>query len=210
MAQRSPRDRDPDETRGRILEAAFAEFYRNGFQAGNVAAIVERAGVTKGALYHHFGDKAALGYAVLDEVIREPILDAYLGPLEGAEDDPLAVLQDALRRRPDFFAEMGITFGCPLNNLIQEMSPLDEGFRTRLAAVIETWTDGFHRALATAQERGFVRADVDTRRVASFAVAAIEGAFGTAKNADSVDALRANLETLADFMETLRPGTGGG
>ena len=197
--------RAPDETRERILEAAFEEFYRNGFQAGNVSTIVERAGVTKGALYHHFADKAALGYAVVEEVIREPILEAYLGPLAEAEGDPLAALQEALRTRPDFFAETGIAFGCPLNNLMQEMSPLDEGFRTRVADALERWTDGFEAALAEARTRGYVRADVDTRRVAAFAVAAIEGSFGTAKNADSVDVLRANLETLADFLETLRP-----
>ena len=88
---------------------------------------------------------------------------------------------------------------------MQEMSPLDEGFRTRVAAALETWTEGFDEALRRARDRGFVRADIDTRRVAAFAVAAIEGSFGTAKNADSVALLRANLETLADFLETLRP-----
>ena len=199
------RRRAPDETRDRILGAAFEEFYRNGFQAGNVSTIVERAGVTKGALYHHFSDKAALGYAVVEEVIREPILEAYLGPLAEAEGDPLAALQDALRRRPDAFSETGIGFGCPLNNLMQEMSPLDEGFRTRVAAALETWTEGFDEALRRARDRGFVRADIDTRRVAAFAVAAIAGSFGPAKNAASVALLRANLETLADFLETLRP-----
>ena len=201
------RRRAPDETRGRILGAAFEEFYRRGFQAGKLSTIVERAGVTKGALYHHFADKAALGYAVVDEVIREPILEAYLGPLAESEGDPLAALQQALRRRPDFFAEMGITFGCPLNNLMQEMSPLDEGFRARVADALERWVDGFDVALRRAKTLGFVRDDVDTRRVAAFAVAAVEGSFGTAKNADSVDVLRANLETLADFLEMLRPAS---
>jgi hypothetical protein len=59
-----------------------------------------------------------------------------------------------------------------------------------------------------ARERGFVRDDVDTRRVAAFVVAAIEGSFGTAKNADSVEVLRSNLEVLADFLETLRVAAG--
>ena len=75
-------------TRRRILEAAFQEFYLNGFQAGNVETIVEKAGVTKGALYYHFADKADLGYAVVDEVIREPLLAAYLDPIERSEGDP--------------------------------------------------------------------------------------------------------------------------
>lgn len=201
--------RAPDETRRRILEAAFEEFYLRGFQSGSLEAIVSRAGVTKGALYHHFQDKAALGYAVVEEVVREPLLAAYLAPLEEADGDRLTALQEVLRRRADDFVEGGIALGCPLNNFAQEMSPLDEGFRARVAATLEAWTDAFDDALARARDRGFVRADVDTARVAAFVVAAVEGSFGMAKNATSVDVLRSNLEVLADFLDSLRPATGG-
>lgn len=200
------RTRVPGATRPKILAAAFEEFYEHGFQAGNMETIAGNAGVTKGALYHHFKDKAALGYAVVEEVVREPLLAAYLEPLERDDGgDPLAVLQNALRKRADDFTTVGITFGCPLNNLMQEMSPLDEGFRTRVASTLETWISAFDDALVRAQRRGFVRQDVDTRRVAAFVVAAIEGSFGTAKNADSVHVLRSNLEVLAEFLEMLRP-----
>lgn len=196
--------RRPAATRRKILEAAFEEFYLRGFQAANIDAIGQRAGVTKGAVYHHFHDKAALGHAVVEEVVREPILSAYLGPLEQSEGDPLAALQRALRRRADDFADVGISLGCPLNNFAQEMSPLDEGFRTRIAEMLETWIAGFADAIDRARAEGFVRDDVDARRVAAFVVASVEGAFGMAKNADSVDLLRANLNVLADFLDTLR------
>jgi AcrR family transcriptional regulator len=202
------RTRAPEATRQKILAAAFDEFYRTGFQAGNMDTIARNAGVTKGALYHHFRDKSALGHAVVDEVVREPLLAAYLDPLESDDGDPLAALQHGLRKRADDFTIVGIAYGCPLNNLMQEMSPLDEGFRTRVAATLETWIAAFDDALVRAGERGFVRDDVDTRRVAAFVVAAIEGSFGTAKNADSVEVLRSNLDVLADFLETLRVRAG--
>jgi AcrR family transcriptional regulator len=192
-------------TRRKLLEAAFAEFHRHGFQAASLDAIVERAGVTKGALYHHFPDKSALGHAVVDEVVREPLLEAYLGPLEHSTGDPLAALQHILRRRADDFVSGGIELGCPLNNLAQEMSPLDEEFRARVAATLGAWTDAFAGALGRAQQQGFVRPDVDTRRVAGLIVAAVEGSFGMAKAEQSVDALRSNLDALADLLEWLRP-----
>ena len=200
-----PRTRDPVETRRSILDAAFGEFYARGFQGAGLDAIVSRAGVTTGALYHHFPDKAALGYAVVEEVIRGPILEAYLGPLREA-GDPLAALQDTLRRRADDFIDIGIRYGCPLNNLTQEMVPLDDGFRDRVAATLREWTDGIADALRSARDRGTVRPDVDADRVAAFVVASVEGAFGMAKAADSVDVLRSHLELLADFLDTLRPG----
>jgi len=52
-------------TRRKILESAFHEIHRNGFQAASLNPILERTGVTKGALYHHFPNKQTLGYAVL-------------------------------------------------------------------------------------------------------------------------------------------------
>lgn len=192
-------------TRQKILAAAFEEFHLRGFQAASLDAILARAGATKGALYHHFPDKTALGYAVVEEVVHTPVLEAYIGPLRDESVDPLSALQDVLRRRADDFVAGGIELGCPLNNLAQEMSPLDEGFRTRVAATLDAWTEAFTDALERAQRRGSVRADVDARRVAGLLVAAVEGSFGMAKNATSVDLLRSNLEVLADFLETLRP-----
>jgi TetR/AcrR family transcriptional regulator, transcriptional repressor for nem operon len=60
--------------RQKILDAAFAEFYRNGFQAGRLNHILAVAAVTKGALFHHFPrGKQELGYAVVDEII-EPLM----------------------------------------------------------------------------------------------------------------------------------------
>ena len=62
--------RNPEQTRQALLEAAFEEIYRVGFQAASLDRILDRAGVTKGALYHHFKNKLELGYAVLEEVVR--------------------------------------------------------------------------------------------------------------------------------------------
>jgi AcrR family transcriptional regulator len=204
MKVSTPRTRASDATRQKILIAAFEEFHRRGFQAASLDTILGHAGVTKGALYHHFPDKAALGYAVVEEVVRAPLLNAYIGPLSGDSDDPLTALQDVLRRRADDFVAGGIELGCPLNNLAQEMSPLDEGFRERVAATLDAWTDAFADALERARHKGILRRDVDARRVAAFLVAGIEGSFGTAKNARSVALLRSNLDQLAAYLETLR------
>src|SRR5439155_19976110 len=62
--------RAPENTRGKILQAAFNEFYKNGFQGGSLNRIVDDAGTTKGAVVHHFKGKKDLGYAVVREVIH--------------------------------------------------------------------------------------------------------------------------------------------
>jgi AcrR family transcriptional regulator len=203
------RIRAPKVTRSALLQAAFKVIYRRGFQAASLEDILQEAGVTKGALYHHFADKSALGYAVVNEVVRGLMLQGWVEPLEQQADDPLTVLQETLRTRTDVLSTLDVQRGCPLNNLVQEMSALDEGFRLATEAVLAAWTRGFARALERGQDAGTVGKDVDARQVAVFLVAAIEGSAGLAKSRRSRSLLRSNFEMAATFLDTLRPRRAG-
>jgi AcrR family transcriptional regulator len=56
-------------TRRAVVEAAAAVFAEHGYAAATIAEILERADVTKGALYFHFGSKEALARGVIDAQI---------------------------------------------------------------------------------------------------------------------------------------------
>lgn len=198
-----PRTRDPDATRRRILESAYKEVYRHGYQGTRLDDVLRATGLTKGALYHHFPNKQALGYAVVEDVIRGFIGNMWLKPLEDA-DDPLATIIDTIRHMDTLAGEQIITLGCPLNNLAQEMSPLDEGFRQRIDRVYRDWRSGLARALEQARERGQLRADADCAQVATFIVAALTGCIGIAKNAQSREPLDHCGAGLISYLESLR------
>ncbi len=198
-----PVRREKDNTRDKLLQAAFEEIYRRGFQAASLDVILAKAGVTKGALYHHFPDKAALGYALVQEVVKGLLLERW-GVLEARTGDPVTALQRILRTRAASVRSHEVELGCPLNNLAQEMSPLDERFRQEVKAAFDIWIDAVAADLARGQAEGTVRKDVDARRVAAFVVASIEGSFGLAKGAQSPAMLRSNLEVLSSFLESLR------
>jgi TetR/AcrR family transcriptional repressor of nem operon len=178
--------------------------YRRGFQAASLDTILAKAGVTKGALYHHFPDKASLGYAVVDEVVKGFLLERW-GVLEPPSRDPVTTLQRILRRRAANLTAHEVELGCPLNNLAQEMSPLDQRFRRGVSATFDIWTAAVAKDLARGQAEGTVRKNVDPRKIAAFVVASIEGSFGLAKSAQSAAMLRSNLEVLRWFLESLRP-----
>jgi TetR/AcrR family transcriptional regulator, transcriptional repressor for nem operon len=207
MAKHSarPRKREPDITREKLLAAAFDEIYRRGFQAASLDSILARAGVTKGALYHHFPDKRTLGFAVVDNVVRDLLLERWLGLLEQQPGDPLTAIQGMLKERAVQLTGHEVVLGCPLNNLAQEMSPLDERFRRRVSATYDRWIEGFSKVLRRGQSEGTVRRDVNAREVAAFLVGAIEGSFGLAKSAQSEAILRSNLAVLSRLLDGLRP-----
>jgi TetR/AcrR family transcriptional repressor of nem operon len=198
------RSRESETTRDKLLQAAFEEIYRRGFQAASLDTILAKAGVTKGALYHHFPNKASLGYAVVDEVVKGLLLERW-GVLEPPSGDPITALQRILRGRVANLTSHEVELGCPLNNLAQEMSPLDQRFRRGVNATFDIWTDAVAKDLASGQAQGTVRKDVDARKIAAFVVASIEGSFGLAKGAQSAAMLRSNLEVLSSFLESLRP-----
>lgn len=200
------RTRKPDVTREKLLQAAFEEIHRRGFQAASLETILARAGVTKGALYHHFPDKSSLGQAVVAEVVRDFLLARWsIDQLSAIETDPVTALQRILEQRSTRLSRREVELGCPLNNLAQEMSPLDERFRRQVNRTFESWRAAFGKALARGQAEGTVRADIDPQKTSAFIVAAIEGSFGLAKSAQSPALLRSNLAVLGSFLESLRP-----
>jgi TetR/AcrR family transcriptional repressor of nem operon len=197
-------ERNPDQTRKTLLMAAFQEIHRNGFKRASLDSILENTGLTKGALYHHFPNKQALGYAVVDEVLRRIAYEIWVKPMVGS-DDPISALQAILSAVAAHPQEDLIKHGCPLNNLSQEMSGLDEGFRTRLDTVFSGWRDGIAACLEHGKTKGAVRADVDSPQAGTFIIASLEGCIGMAKNARSVEVLRQCGQGLSQYLETLRP-----
>ncbi len=200
--RRGTAPRDPQRTRERLLQAAFQEIYRSGFRGADLETILGKAGVTKGALYHHFQSKEALGYALVDEVILGLIRDKWFRPLQKSENpiDALIGVVQSTSLLPEH-----IQCGCPLNNLAQEMSPLDEGFRKRLAKIFREWHDGIAAALREGQKRGVVRTDVDPDETAIFLIAANEGCWSLAKNSQDVRVLQSGIRSMIRYLESLRP-----
>ncbi len=121
---------------------------------------------------------------MVDEVIKPFITERWIRPLDGA-DDPIQTIIEHLTDLPDHMTRDAIELGCPLNNLMQEMSPVDEGFRRRLSAVSEAWQACIARALARGQGRGTVREVIVPDKTACFLWAAYEGIAGTATNDQS-------------------------
>jgi AcrR family transcriptional regulator len=198
--------KQPDITRDKILDAAFQEIHKRGFQAASLSNILDRTGLTKGALYHHFPDKDRLGYAVIDEVIRESLETMIFAPLRET-DDPVATLRAVIEHKAERTTGEYVALGCPLNNLMQEMSPLEPEFKRRLTEILRTWQDVVTEALKRGQKRGQVRQDVDCRAAALFIVSAFEGCIGIAKALQSVKEFRLCMAQLVNYVEGLQaPG----
>ena len=199
----SGRKRNPDKTREAILDRAMEVIHAKGFKASSLNDILEGSGFTRGALYHHFPNKKALGLAALDRV-EEMVRQTWLEPLTDS-DDPVSALQQAVLMAGQSLSQDDVILGCPLNNLAQEMSPTDEEFRNRVAAIYYQWRSGIADALARGQERGTVKASVDPEAAATFFVGSLTGGRGLCKVGQSTTPLEHTAGCLLEYIETFRP-----
>ncbi|MCE7998646.1 MAG: TetR/AcrR family transcriptional regulator [Rhodobiaceae bacterium] len=192
-----------ERTRQALLEAAFDEIHHHGYRAASLTDILKAAGCTKGSLYHHFPDKHALGLAAIVDNIDRFMETNWLQPLAEA-DNPIDTLLGILQKHVDGEIFSDVRLGCPLQNLSQEMSGLDEDFRTYLNGVHAGWRTAIADALHIGQTKGQVRDDISPDAAATMIIATHQGTVGLIKTAQSTDVGGLSFEAFYQYLNSLR------
>jgi TetR/AcrR family transcriptional repressor of nem operon len=198
----SVKKRDLERSRKEILDVAIREVFMHGFQGVSVDDIVQKTSMTKGAFYHHFPTKLDLGYALVDDVIKPTVIERWITPLKNFKN-PLEGILSQMEKLIGGCPPELLKFGCPLNNLVQEMAPIDDGFKKRLKSALDLWIDNLDGHLRRAQADGFLKRDVETREVAQFVVMAHEGFFGLIKGLGSSGVFEVLFRSLKIYFQTI-------
>jgi len=206
-----PRPRDwsglprAEKTRMTLMYAAASEIYEKGFQAAALSDILHKAGTTKGALYHHFTDKHALGLLAMEHFIDTDMNEIWLNPFTQT-DDPLSVLINLIGFMQTCGAlDKGMKYGCPLVNLTEEMSTRDEAFRALVAKQNLKWRKAMEAALIRGQAAGNVRKDIDPEGVTVLIMAVRHGVMSQAKTEKDPSIMEKCAMTFFAYLNSLRP-----
>lgn len=191
------------DTRARILEKNFESIHINGFHATRTDKVIAELGITKGAFYHYFPDKLSLGYAIVDEILYPRYVSIW-EPLEHYKGNMLSRLIQGVESLKATCTEENIGYGCPLNNLIQEMSPVDAGFRERLNRIVDQELALLRMAITQGKEKGQIQETVDAKSLAYFMIAGIEGSYTIGKVKQSKTAFEASLDHLIHYLALLK------
>lgn len=188
-------------TRHYILEKAFEMIYVNGYQATSIDKIIETTNVTKGAFFYHFKNKEEMGVAVIKEVIAPRFERALIIPIRDTKEGPAKIYQTI----SDFMlgiSDSQIKNGCPTNNLIQEMAPINEKFRLALKHILEKWKKEIEHALKQASDIGKIGHHAFDE-IATFIVCSYEGTRGIGKIHQDRALYQAYLNQLRTYLNTL-------
>ncbi|ACQ78916.1 transcriptional regulator, TetR family [Beutenbergia cavernae DSM 12333] len=97
----------PGSTRGRLVEASLRAFERDGYRNASVSGVAADAGVTTGALYHHFGSKLGL-YAYVRGDLEKRLVERIAGAAESHGGSGPAALRAALLVAFDAAVRFGV------------------------------------------------------------------------------------------------------
>ena len=166
------------ETRSKILEAAEQAFYERGVARTTLADIAALAGVTRGAIYWHFSNKADLVQAMLD-TLHEPLDELAKASENQDELDPLGCMRKLLVH---LFRQVAID---PKTRRINEIlfhkceftDEMCDLRRQRQVASVDC-NSRIEVALNNAVHREQLPATLDTRRAAISLHAYIDGILG--------------------------------
>ncbi len=166
-------------TQNKLLQATFEEVYQNGYHGTGLSAILKTANVNKGSMYHLYKSKKELMLDVIDKIIKYNISNKYARLLtveKNIIDELLLIIKDT--------SKFNFIKGCPLNNLIQELSPSDEEFKNALESVYLHFENIIKMALDKAIELKEIK-QCNSKELSMFIVALIEGALITAKKSQN-------------------------
>lgn len=169
-----------NDTREKIMARISEGMHLSGYQGLRTDKVIEALGITKGAFYHYFIDKPTVALAVIDEIHAKNYIATWQGLTEGPEP-VLDKLVAALEGIKAMVTEENVHLGCPINNLIQEMAPLDETFRQRLKHIVETELSLIAEALTYARESRQIKPDTQAYEEAMCVINGLEGAYSTGK-----------------------------
>jgi len=196
--------RNAEETRSKLVHAAYEQMHAHGYQGLRVDQVLKQTQLQKGAFYHHFSSKIQLGYAVVEEEIEALLESVWLNQIR-LMNNPVKEIPELLETFSERATPLMKEHGCPLNNLAQEMSNLDEGFNQRIKTSFELWINTLAEKLEEAKTKKFIRNDINSQVVSRFIIAIIEGCISINKVEKTNKQFTAGISQLRLYLLSLKP-----
>lgn len=194
-------------TREHLLDTAEAVFLREGVARTSLQRIAEEAGLTRGAIYWHFKDKAEVFNAMMERV-RLPCEEAHDAQAQSLtqDTDPVEALRDfawvpIARMLEDARTRRVFTIAIHCTEYSDEMRPALE----RHMAAMEEFRSRAEGLIAAGQARGVLDGAVSARAASIGFIALIDGLLSRATllpvEAGAVEGYRGGIEV---FLRGLR------
>lgn len=202
--------RDGSATRTRIMDAAQALILDHGFAATSVDAVVQRAGVTKGAFFHHFESKTELAHALIERYAAGDAasLETTMERAERLSGDPLQQLLLFVGLSAEAMDELdgGPPPGCLFASYCYEAQLFDAHTHGVIRRATAHWRERLGAKIREAAAVHPPRLAVDLDALADMLWVIFEGAFILSRTTKDPKAVAAQVRQYRSYLELLFGG----
>ncbi len=188
--------------RTRLLEAARDTIRAQGFAATSVDTLCRAAGVTKGAFFHQFGSKEALGVAAAD-YWADATSALFASAPYHEHTDPLDRVLAYVAFRRALIQGAPAEFTCLVGTMVQEVYSSAPAIREACARSIYSHAATLEADIAAAMKARRIKGSWTAASLARHTQAVLQGAFILAKAADDRTYALESVDHLTRYIELL-------
>jgi AcrR family transcriptional regulator len=186
--------RDPEYTRGRILQKSGILFNTHGYKATSISDITGSTGFTKGAIYKHFRNKEDLERRALSEMAE--VLYGKMRAVIKPETTAGTKLRAMFRFFESYITDPPLKGGCPLMNAAIESDDASPVLKKEALKILVV----LRKSIVTVLENGVrhkqIRPGINTDLYATLIIASLEGAIMMGKLQDNNEDIRRIIKHL--------------
>jgi len=160
-------------TRLRMVKAASELFHKQGVRATSPDDIIDASRTGKGQFYHYFKSKEGIVHAVLESHLEA--IKTGSGRIK-YEIHSWKDLEKWFRSHIDWQMSFGMSRGCPIGTVANELTEEDELPRQDVSLIIELIKYKLAAFFIREKAKGLLQKDADEERLADFCIAALQGA----------------------------------
>lgn len=200
---------DAQDTRSLLMDAAEKLLLRHGLAGTTVEAVVEEAGVTKGAFFYHFDSKDELARSLVEryEAHDQDLMDEHMAEAERRSEDPLEQVLIFVQLFEDQMEKLSEPYpGCLFASYCYQNEMFDEETKGIVQRGLLRWRERLADKFREVLEERTPSADVEPEDLADMLTVIFEGSFVLSKTLSEPQAIARQLAEYRNYVRLLFTG----
>ncbi len=190
--------KNKNDTRQKLIDVTYEEIYEKGYQAASLSEILSKAQVHKGSMYYFFANKKEMALTAFKEKMQERFSKRY--------ESLLKYDSNIIQKLFDVLMDLSLRDfkkGCPLANIVQEMSNLDSDFDAMSKIFYQSLRSVIKAILDKAIELKELR-PCDSSKLALYITVVMEGGILASKATSDENDYLQSIECLKEYIDTFK------